>query len=311
MICYNLPSMTASTPTNQPASPNPTRRARRLPPWLKRPVPAGSDLLETRKLVRGLRLNTVCVEARCPNLSECWGKRTATFMILGDHCTRNCRFCAVSAGPLAPPAADEPRRLVEATRQLGLRHVVITSVTRDDLPDEGATHFAHCIQAVHNELPDVTVEVLTPDFHARRELIEQVLTAHPNVFNHNVETVPRLHPTIRPEADYFRSLQTLRLAREIQPKLVTKSGIMVGLGESADELLAAFGDLRDVGCRLLTIGQYLQPSHGTDHAPVARFYEPHEFRSLGDAAKQLGFAAVASGPFVRSSYFAENLYRDV
>ena len=289
----------------------PAPRARRLPPWLKRPMPAGEALAETRRRVNGLRLNTVCVEARCPNLTECWSRHTATFMILGERCTRHCRFCAVTTARPDPPDAAEPDRLAEAAAHLGLRHVVITSVARDDLADEGAGHFARCITAVRSRLPSVSVEVLVPDFHARRECVQAVADAGPEVFNHNVETVPSLHKRVRPQAKYPRSLETLRLAKDLRPGQTTKSGVMVGLGETRAELVAVFRDLRGVGCDLLTIGQYLKPSAADNaaHLTVERYYTPAEFDELGAAAKELGFAAVASGPFVRSSYFAETLYR--
>ncbi len=280
---------------------------RRLPPWLKRPLPAGEAQAETRRLVHGLKLNTVCTKARCPNLSECWARHTATFMILGDKCTRRCRFCAVATARPDPPDEGEPERVAEAAAHLGLRHVVITSVARDDLADEGAGHFARCIAAVRGRLPEATVEVLVPDFHARPACIQTVTTAAPDVFNHNVETVPRLHALVRPQAKYARSLATLRLAKEQRAGLKTKSGIMVGLGETRAELLEVCRDLRAVGCDLLTIGQYLMPARGAGHVPVARFYPPDEFDELGALAKKMGFAAVASGPFVRSSYFAEAL----
>ncbi len=282
---------------------------RRLPPWLKRPIPAGEALLDTRRLIGGLRLNTVCVEARCPNLSECWARHTATFMILGDKCTRACRFCAVTTARPDPPDPDEPHRLAEAAAHLGLRHVVITSVARDDLPDEGAGHFAACIRAVKQHLPDATVEVLVPDFHAREDCVGIVAEAGPEVFNHNVETVPSLHKQVRPQAKYARSLETLKIARQMRSDWRIKSGVRVGLGETGDELLAVFRDLRSVGCDLLTIGQYLRPMNGQRHLPVTKFYTPEEFAELGRQAEQLGFAGVASGPFVRSSYFAETLYR--
>jgi lipoic acid synthetase len=288
-----------------------TGHRRRLPPWLKRPVPVAEALLETRRLVNGLKLNTVCVEARCPNLTECWSRHTATFMILGDKCTRRCRFCAVTTARPDPPDDGEPERLAEAAAHLGLRHVVITSVARDDLKDEGAGHFARCISAIRRWLPGVTVEVLVPDFHARRECVQAVADMAPEVFNHNVETVPRLHKRVRPQAKYPRSLETLRLAKELRPEGRTKSGVMVGLGETRAELVQVFHDLRSVGCDLLTIGQYLKPSAPQDngHLRVEKFYTPAEFDELGATAKDLGFAAVASGPFVRSSYFAEALYR--
>ena len=277
---------------------------RRLPPWLKRPLP-GPGMLRTRRLIDGLRLTTVCVEARCPNLTECWDRGTATFMILGEHCTRRCGFCAVSTRKPDPPEPDEPHRLAEAAKHLGLRHVVITSVARDDLPDEGAGHFAACIRATREKLPEATIEVLVPDFHARRELIETVCAARPEVYNHNVETVARLQKKVRPAARYERSLAVLRTVRELDRRIITKSGIMVGLGETWDELLATFRDLVEAGCQMLTIGQYLRP--GPQYLPVERFYTPEEFEQLGEAARQMGFEAVASGPFVRSSYFAETL----
>lgn len=284
-------------------------RQRRLPPWLKRPVPS-EQMLQTRKLVNGLKLNTVCVEARCPNLTECWSRGIATFMILGDKCTRRCRFCAVSTARPDPVEADEPARLAEAAAHLRLRHVVITSVARDDLDDEGAGHFAACIRAVHGAIPGCTVEVLTPDFHARRDCLQTVSDAAPDVFNHNIETVERLHKPVRPQARYERTLETLRIARELNPSWKTKSGLMVGLGETWDELVQVFHDLRAVSCDLLTIGQYLKPSapDAAGHLPVQRFYTPEEFDELGAIARGLGFDAVASGPFVRSSYFAETLY---
>jgi lipoyl synthase len=293
---------------------NPAPR-RRLPPWLKRPLPTGDAMLQTRRLVNGLKLNTVCVEARCPNLTECWSRRTATFMILGERCTRRCHFCAVTTARPAPPEADEPERLAEAAAHLGLRHVVITSVARDDLKDEGAGHFARCIQATRAKLPDATIEVLVPDFHARRECVAAVVAAGPEVFNHNVETVARLQKRVRPQARYERSLKTLSEARACaaspqavagaSPVIRIKSGVMVGLGETRAELLQTFRDLRAAGCEMLTIGQYLRP--GEHQLAVERYYPPAEFEDLGAAARELGFAAVASGPFVRSSYWADTL----
>ncbi len=281
------------------------RPRRRLPPWLKRPLP-GPGVLQTRRLIEGLQLTTVCAEARCPNLTECWNRGTATFMILGEHCTRRCGFCAVSTRKPDPPEPDEPQRLAEAAAHLGLRHVVITSVARDDLPDEGAGHFAACIRATREKLPEATIEVLVPDFHGRPELIAIVCDAAPEVYNHNIETVARLQKKVRPAARYERSLHVLRTVRERYPRIVTKSGIMVGLGETRDELVATFRDLLDAGCQMLTIGQYLQP--GAGYLPVERFYRPEEFDQLGQIAREMGFSAVASGPFVRSSYFAETLF---
>lgn len=279
---------------------------RRLPAWLKKPLPPGDAMMHTRRLLEGLKLTTVCAEARCPNLSECWTRGTATFMILGQHCTRRCGFCAVSTARPEPVEPDEPQRLAEAAEHLGLRHVVITSVARDDLPDEGAGHFARCVQATRRRLPEATIEVLVPDFHARSELIQTVVEAAPEVFNHNIETVASQQQRIRPAARYERSLDVLRIAKRLAPARKTKSGIMVGLGETHDELIQTFADLAAVGCDMLTIGQYLRPSEA--HLPVERFYPPDEFDELANAAKAAGFEAVASGPFVRSSYFAETLF---
>lgn len=281
---------------------------RRLPPWLKRPVPFGDGLAKTRKLMQGLRLTTVCAEAHCPNLTECWSRGTATFMILGDRCTRRCGFCAVNTQKPLPVEHDEPERLAEASEHLGLRHVVITSVARDDLPDEGAGHFAACIQAVRTRTPQVTIEVLTPDFHGRRDLIDIVTQAAPEVFNHNLETVARLQKRARPAARYQRSLDVIRTAKELNPRMMTKSGIMLGLGETETEIGQALQDLRSAGCDILTVGQYLRPS--PDHLDVERFYTPEEFSQIGEMAEGLGFEAVASGPFVRSSYFAETLFAE-
>jgi lipoic acid synthetase len=292
-----------------PQSETPAPR-KRLPPWLKRPMPAGDAMIQTRKLVNGLKLNTVCVEARCPNLTECWSRHTATFMILGEKCTRACKFCAIDTARPDAPDADEPQRLAEASAHLNLRHVVITSVARDDLPDEGAGHFAACIRAVKDRIAGATVEVLTPDFHARPECIQAVADARPEVFNHNVETVPSLHQRVRPQAKYPRSLETLRRAKELNAGWKTKSGVMVGLGEIRTELIQVFRDLRDIGCDLLTIGQYLRPMRSPRHVAVEKYYTPEEFEELGRIAEDLGFDGVASGPFVRSSYFAETLYRD-
>jgi lipoic acid synthetase len=263
-------------------------------------------MLETRGLLNGLRLHTVCTEARCPNLSECWSRGTATFMILGDVCTRRCHFCAVREGKPLPPEADEPERVAAAAASLQLRHVVITSVSRDDLPDEGARQFAACILATRARLPQATVEVLVPDFHARRELIRTVCDACPNVYNHNIETVARLQMRVRPLASYQRSLDVLKIAKELDAGITTKSGLMVGLGETTDELVQAMRDLRAVGCDLLTVGQYLCPA--ADRLPVEKYYPPAEFERLEERAEALGFAGVASGPFVRSSYFAETLF---
>lgn len=281
---------------------------RRLPPWLKRPLPTG-DFAHTSRVVEESGVATVCQEARCPNLSECWSKRHATFMILGDKCTRRCHYCAVATARPDPPRAEEPDRLAEAVARLNLRHVVITAVARDDLGDEGAGHFARCVTAIHEQCPTTTVEVLPADFHARRECIAALCEAGPELYNHNLEMVERLTPRIRPQGKYRRSLEVLRIVKEIAPQMITKSGVMVGLGETMEELHCTFEDLRGAGCDVLTIGQYLQPTLDR-HAPVARYYTPEEFERLGDYARSLGFVSVASGPFVRSSYNAADVFEE-
>ncbi len=283
---------------------------RRLPPWLKRPLAGCNAFGPTKTIVAESGLATVCQEAKCPNQGECWGKRHATFMILGDVCTRRCRFCAVKHGEPMPPAVDEPQRLAQAVEQLGLRHVVITSVSRDDLADEGASHFAECVTAVRDAAASVTVEVLPADFHARQECIARLCQAKPHVYNHNIEMVERLTPTLRPQANYRRSLNVLSTVKSICPEMITKSGLMVGLGETHDELLAAFKDLRAVGCDALTIGQYLAPTRNAA-VPVQRYYTPEEFDELGRIALSMRFLAVASGPFVRSSYDAQEVFSKI
>lgn len=281
---------------------------RRLPPWLKRPLPAG-DFSRTKEVVALSRVATVCQEARCPNLSECWSKRHATFMILGDRCTRRCHFCAVATARPEPPVADEPDRVAEAVERLRLAHVVLTAVARDDLKDEGAAHFARCVEAIHRRAAKTTVEVLPADFHARRDCIETLCDAGPELYNHNVEMVERLTPKIRPQGGYRRSLDVLRIVKDLAPHLITKSGVMVGLSETTDELLGTFEDLRSVDCDALTIGQYLQPTLDK-HAPVAKYYTPDEFDELRRYALSLGFLSVASGPFVRSSYNASAVFEE-
>ena len=280
-----------------------------MPPWLKRPMPGGGVFAHTKRVVAASGVATVCEEARCPNLTECWAKRHATFMILGDRCTRRCHFCAVTTAKPHAPEADEPERLAAAIRELGLRHVVITAVARDDLSDEGAGHFARCVEAVHEACLTTTVEVLPADFHARAECIARLCDAGPELYNHNIETVERLTPAVRPQARYRRSLDVLRKVKEIGPRSVTKSGVMVGLGETREELMQTFGDLRGVGCDVLTIGQYLQPS-AEGHLPVERYYPPEEFEALGEVARGMGFLSVASGPFVRSSYNAGEVFEE-
>ena len=279
-------------------------KARRFPSWMKKRIPAAGALEEVRDLLKDLRLPTVCQTARCPNLCECFATRTAAFMILGDHCTRDCRFCAVPHGESGPPDPAEPDRLAEAVARLGLHHVVVTSVTRDDLPDGGAEHFRKTILTLREKL-DCRVEVLTPDFQGNVAAITRVAEARPDVFNHNLETVSRLYPTVRPAAVYRRSLGLLRHVKQITPDVTTKSGLMVGIGESFEEVIEAMADLRAVGCDFLTIGQYLQPT--PEHLPIARFVTPDEFRKLERRGLEMGFAAVASGPFVRSSYHAGEL----
>jgi lipoyl synthase len=280
--------------------------ARRLPAWLKRPIPATGGMYFTRDLIGELGLETICESARCPNRSECWTRRTATFMILGEVCTRPCGFCAVKRGHPEAVALDEPDRLAEACARLGLKHVVITSVTRDDLPDGGAEHFRRCVLAVRART-GATIEVLTPDFDGRPEAIEVVLAAEPEVFNHNLETVARLQQTVRRKSQYAVSLRVLELAKRLRPTVRTKSGLMLGLGETTEELLDTLADLRAIGCDFLTLGQYLQPS--PRHLPVGRYLPPEEFDELGRLARALGFAEVASGPMVRSSYHADEMAR--
>jgi lipoyl synthase len=260
----------------------------------------------TKQIVANSGVATVCEEARCPNLTECWAKKHATFMVLGDRCTRRCSFCAVATAKPDPPETDEPNRLARAVAELGLNHVVVTAVARDDLADEGAGHFARCVDEIHALCPSTTVEVLPADFHARDECIEVLCAARPDLYNHNIETVERISPQVRPQAKYARSLEVLRKVKEIAPHIVTKSGLMIGLGETVEELHQTFADLRSVDCDVLTIGQYLQP--GSEHAPVERFYTPAEFDGLGSAARRSGFLSVASGPFVRSSYNAAEVF---
>jgi lipoic acid synthetase len=277
---------------------------RRLPSWLKRPLPSGNENFLTHNLLRELGLETVCENARCPNRPECYARRTATFMILGNVCTRPCGFCSVPRGEPLELEDDEPERVAEAAVRLGLKHVVITSVTRDDLDDGGADHFYRCILAVR-ERTGATVEVLTPDFLGDTRAIDRVLEAKPEVYNHNTETVPRLYRKVRGRADYQRTLDLLDHVKRRSPETATKSGLMLGLGETTSEVLEVLADLRAVRCDNLTLGQYLAPT--LKHIPVARFVPPEEFTELGELARWMGFAHVASGPFVRSSYHAEEM----
>jgi lipoic acid synthetase len=276
--------------------------AERLPKWLKKNLPIGGGLQFTSRLIDDLHLETVCESAKCPNRLECWSQKTATFMILGNVCTRPCGFCSVPKGKTEALELDEPDRVAEAAVRLGLKHVVITSVTRDDLPDGGADHFYRCVLAVRART-GAAVEVLTPDFLGKPGAIERVMQSAPEVFNHNTETVPRLYRTVRGrKSDYRWTLELLRQAKQLRPETKIKSGLMLGLGETRDELLDVLADLLDAGCDMLTLGQYLQPT--PEHLPVVRYVPPEEFNEFGDAARAMGFRRVASGPFVRSSYHA-------
>ena len=281
----------------------PVKPGRRIPEWIKVRVHEGEDYRQLKELVRSQRLHTVCEEAHCPNIYDCWSRRTATFMILGDVCTRACRFCAVTSGRPTELDIGEPSRVADSIAQLGLKHAVITSVDRDDLRDGGAEIFARTIRAIRRRSPDTSVEVLTPDFQGDREAIRTVVEARPDIFNHNTETVPRLYARIRPKAVYANSLALLRYVKELAPQMVTKSGVMVGLGEETEELLQVFRNMREHSIDVLTIGQYLRPS--AKHAEVVRYYPPEEFRELKRAAEAMGFAHVESGPLVRSSYHAD------
>jgi lipoyl synthase len=278
----------------------PTPPKRRLPRWLKRPLPA-PGMAFTSGVIEDLRLETVCESAKCPNRTECWSQRTATFMILGNVCTRPCGFCSVLKGKTEVVQADEPGRVAEAVVRLGLAHVVITSVTRDDLADGGADHFYRCVLAVR-ERCGAAVEVLTPDFLGNVRAIDRVIEARPDVFNHNTETVPRLYHRVRRNANYHRTLDLLARVKERAPEIPTKSGLMLGLGETTEEVLSVCADLKSVGCNMITIGQYLQPTPA--HLPVERYVPPEEFDAIGAQVRKLGFRLVASGPFVRSSYHA-------
>lgn len=277
----------------------------RLPRWLKKNVPLGGGNQFTARLVEELGLETVCESAKCPNRMECWSQRTATFMIMGNVCTRPCGFCSVPKGKTEALELDEPERVAEAAERLGLKHVVITSVTRDDLADGGADHFYRSVRAVR-ERTGATIEVLTPDFIGKPGAIERVVAARPEVFNHNTETVPRLYREVRGRKSVYRwTLELLRRVKELDPMIKTKSGLMLGLGETHEELFDTLADLRDAGCDFLTLGQYLRPT--PHHLPVVRYLPPEEFDELGAAARRMGFVQVASGPFVRSSYHAREM----
>lgn len=277
----------------------------RLPSWFRRPLPPATGAAEVRRALSacpGHRLHTVCEGAKCPNRAECWHDRAAAFLILGDHCTRDCRFCAIphATALLPPPDPAEPAALADAAAALGLRHVVVTSVTRDDLPDGGAAHFAATLRAIHERLPSATTEVLIPDFRGDLGALQTVLDARPDILNHNLETTARLHPAVRPQASYARSLAVLRAAADRGAR--TKSGLMLGLGETDDEILATLRDLRSAGVTHLTLGQYLAPT--PSHHPVARYLPPADFDRWRDTAHALGFPTVVSSPLARSSYHA-------
>jgi lipoic acid synthetase len=289
-----VPRIIHLVPDHQPRQPKPE--------WLKVRAPGSPTYLRLKSIMRGLGLHTVCEEARCPNIGECWNNGTATFMILGDVCTRACSYCAVEHGRPGPPDTGEPGRVADAIAQLDLNYVVITSVDRDDLEDGGASMFAETIRQTRARLPNCRIEVLIPDFKGAEEALRTVLDSGPDVLNHNTETVPRLYRMARSGGRYSRTLELLDRSRRIAPHIPTKSGLMVGLGEERDELLATFADLRSAGCQVLTVGQYLRPTPA--HAPMVRYYTPAEFLDLKEAALGMGFLHVESGPLVRSSYHA-------
>jgi lipoic acid synthetase len=277
-------------------------QAKYLPPWLKVKLSNGPNFVELKDLMRGQTLHTVCEEARCPNIYECWEQRTATFLILGDTCTRNCGFCAIKTGRPSWFDPDEPRRVAESVAHMGLKHVVITSVTRDDLEDGGAGIFAACIEEIRRRVPDCGVEVLIPDLMGNWEALRMIVAARPDILNHNTESVPRLYPWVRPKAKFERSMELLRRVKEMDPAMVTKSGIMVGLGETREEILDVFRRLREQDCDVLTVGQYMRPDQ--KHLAVERYYTPDEFLALKQDALAMGFRHVEAGPLVRSSYHA-------
>ncbi len=275
-------------------------RQQRHPRWLKVPLPAGEKFNEVRKLIKTHKLNTVCQSAHCPNIGECWGHRTATFMILGDVCTRNCRFCAVDSKTPAPVDLSEAKRVAEAVKTLSLRYAVITSVTRDDLSDGGASIFADTIYEIRKANSDCKVEVLIPDLNGSDDALSKVIKARPDILNHNIETVPSIYQQVRPQANYLRSLDVLSKAKKFG--LITKSGLMLGLGETSDQVIEVMKDLRKVACDFLTLGQYLQPS--SSHLPIDRYVTPEEFSQLKEEGRSVGFKHIEAGPLVRSSYHA-------
>ncbi len=281
--------------------------AGRKPEWLRIKLSQNDEYWRIKSLMRGQTLHTVCEEAFCPNLGECWSRGTATFLLMGDICTRSCKFCNIQSGKPLPLDEDEPRRVAESVAQMALRHVVLTSVDRDDQPDGGAHIFANTIREIRARVPGCTIEVLIPDFKGEREALKLVMDEHPEILNHNTETVPRLSRWVRPQAKHERSLEVLRMAKVLDPGALTKSGLMVGLGEEWDEVLAVLDDLRAVDVDIVTIGQYLQPSK--QHLPIARYYHPDEFTRLAEEGYARGFKWVESGPLVRSSYHADGQAR--
>ena len=285
-----------------------TTSTRRKPDWLKVRFPAGAGFARIDRMHREQGLHSVCRSAACPNQGECWSRGTATFMILGDRCSRNCSFCNVGHGPAAPPDPAEPQAVAAAVAELGLRHAVITAVTRDDLPDGGAAHFAAVTAAIRSAAPGCRIELLIPDLRGDRAALQTILAAAPQILGHNLETVPRLYPLARAGADYRRSLALLAAVRDHAAAIPAKSGLMLGLGEERAEILETLADLRQAGVAMLTLGQYLQPTRA--HLPVARYLPPEEFTELRAAALSMGFARVAAGPLVRSSYHAAELYED-
>lgn len=276
--------------------------AQRLPDWLTIRVPRPDTINKVEAMMRGKNLYTVCESARCPNLAECWSKKTATFMILGDTCTRSCGFCAIKVGRGLEVDALEPNNVAQATAELGLKHVVVTSVARDDLKDQGAGQFAETVRAIHRLLPHVIVEILTPDFQGREDLVRLVCESQPEIYNHNIETIERLHTIVRPQARYARTMRVLQMVKKIDPRIYTKSGLMLGLGETKDEVVKTLRDLRNHGIDAVTIGQYLRPT--MKHLPVVEYIHPDVFKEYESIGEEIGFTFVASAPFVRSSYNA-------
>ena len=283
-----------------------TQNGRRLPPWLKVKFPGGPNYIHLKNMMRTAELHTVCQEAQCPNIGDCWERRSATFMILGAICTRRCHYCAVTTGRPTGIDLEEPERLARSVQHLGLKYCVITSVNRDDLADGGALIFAMCIRKIREMVPGCKVEVLIPDFEGSLAALRTVIKAQPDVLNHNIETAQRVFHRVRPKGDYDRSLELLARVKELDPDTPSKSGIIVGMGEELEEVVETMKDLRSVGCELLTVGQYLRPSE--KHIPVARFYRPEEFDEIRHIGEGLGFKHVAAGPLVRSSYHADEQY---